>query len=257
MSGRILGSNLLKAASIVSETTTSGYPAKNLVNGRTSNQAGFTYGTTGEVVFDLGASVNYSGKTLGIGIAKHNLGSTTSTLSIAFSADNSTYSSATSFNMTTNFPQILTLTYSSSFRYVRFRVTNHDSQAYVSDLTFNELIDTKSGQQSGYVSPFWAFNDEVVSSVTRTGELAGLTFITKPRQFKINLQKLELSDFSILTTLTNMILSGPFYFRWATTEDDGIDGEVAFCWIKNKMMQIKYDSVTTVGTSFDCEGIVW
>lgn len=257
MSGRILGKNLLKASGIVSEVTTSGYPAKNLVNGRTSNQAGFTYGVTGEVVFDLGSSVNYSGKTLGIGIAKHNLGNTTSTLTIAFSADNSTYSGSTSFNITTNFPQILELSYSSSFQYVRIRVTNNDSQAYVSDLTFNEVIDIQSGQPVGYSSPFWSLGDEVISNVTRGGELAGVTIINKPKQFKINISKVDMADTVVMPALLNIMFAGAFYFKWATLSEDGIDGEVTYCWVKNKMPQIKHDTVTTVGTVIDCEGIVW
>lgn len=248
----ILGSNFLSGATILSSGADASYPAANMVDGRTNTQAGFLAGATRVVVFDLGIAKESDA----IGIAKHNLGTVGATVFIETSPDNSNWWSRFTLAFTNDAVRWARQTPSQTHRYVRVSISGHSGTAYISDLTFGKNIETTTGQPIGYVAPYDGFKTQVISNVTRGNELAGLTLVSRPKEFKIHIEKVAREDFDAFADLIySAVTDGPFYFKWATltSSDGGIDGKSAFCWLKT-MPQAKYDGTTTRGIVIDCMG---
>lgn len=255
MAGRLLGLNYLRSgqATITSSSNIiSGYPAANMVEGRTSTQTGFTANTTGEVVFDFGSTRNVTA----FGIAKHNLASVGATLNIAVSTNNSSYTTAYNAAVSSDAVDYQEFSQSHACRYVRVRVSGHTAAAYIGNLTVGEFVSTGSGQKIGFVAPFWAFRDEIVSSVTRGNDLSGYTVIKKPREFKLNIDFVALDNEGVYAYLLNAINVGPFYYKWAVASEDGINAANVYAWPKSGYPNLRFDTHYTRAVSLDCLGIV-
>lgn len=251
MSSRILGSNLLSDATIVSSDADAAYPATNMVDGRTNRQAGFLTGATRQVVFDFGADTEING----CGIAKHNLGSVGATIDIETSDDNATYYSLFAEEITSDDVQYFEAASSHNRRYLRVTISGHGGTAYISNLTIGLVINTLTGQPVGFVDPIDAHNDQITSNITRGNELAGISIISRPKQFKISARNIPASTFDdIAARIYEVVRSGPFYFKWAVTAEDGYDGRPAFCWIRDKMPDTKWDGPASKGMTIDVMG---
>lgn len=253
MSGRILGNNYLKGATILSSNAESGYPAANMVDGRTNRQAAFAVNASPRVVvFDMLSAFNCSA----VGVAKHNLASVGASLLVEVSADNSTYSTLIDEAISSDGVLYFEPETSRTGRYVRVSVSGHDDTAYISDITVGDSVSILCGQPVGFVSPYWGYKDQILSNITRGNELAGITVINKPREFKISLSKIAIADEQVFYDVETATKSGPFYFKWAVLDEDGIDGEAAFCWLKNSFFSTRFDSFVTRGATIDCMGFV-
>lgn len=253
MSGRILGNNYLKGATVLSSNAQSSYPAANMVDGRTNRQAAFSVNASPRVVvFDMLSSFAVDA----VGIAKHNLGSVGASLLVEVSADNSTYTTLIYEAITSDSVLYFEAAAAITGRYVRVSVSGHDETAYISDITVGAFVSVISGQPVGFVSPYWGYKDEVRSNITRGNELAGITVINKPREFRISISKVALADEAVFYNVEAATRAGPFYFKWATLDEDGIDGEAAFCWLKNSFFSTRFDSFVTRGATIDCMGFV-
>ncbi len=251
MSSRILGANLLAAATITSSGAASSYPATNMIDGRTNRQAGFLTGATRQVVFDLGTATEINA----MGIAKHNLGTIGATIDVETSSDNSTYYSIFSEEITSDNVLYFETATSHTRRYVRVSISGHGGTAFISDLTIGKYISTGTGQPVGFVDPVDAFNDQITSNVTRGNELAGISISAKPKQFKINARNIPASSFDAFAALVYAVVtSGPFYFKWAILAEDGYDGRPAFCWLRDKMPDSKWDGACSKGMTIDVIG---
>lgn len=250
MSGRILGNNYLKGATVLSSNAQSSYPAANMVDGRTNRQAAFSVNESPRVVvFDMLSSFAVDA----VGIAKHNLGSVGASLLVEVSADNSTYTTLIDEAITSDSVLYFEAAAAITGRYVRISVSGHDETAYISDITVGKYIDTTTGQPVGYIPPSRSWNDQIMSNITRGNELAGITIIPKPLEFKINIQKINSESGSIFPDINSVIRSGPFYFLWANSEEDNISASAVFCWAKSSF-KVRYDSYTTLGAVIDCMG---
>lgn len=257
MASRILANGFYLNAAIVTDETLSGFPASNLIAGRTNRQAGFEVGAARNVVFDLGADTTLTGITFGLGIAKHNLGTVAASVIIGVSDDNvpANFNTEQTFAITSDDVQYKEFSISGSWRYIRVRISGHTGNAYVSNLSFNVPLIFPGGQPVGFVDPVEGFKDEIRSNVTRGNELAGLSVISRPKEFRISSNKVNTGDFdTFAASLYDIVAAGPFYFKWATTAEDGIDSRPAFCWLKDKMPATRFDTATTKSMSFDCMG---
>lgn len=251
MSSRILGGNLLASATITSSGADASYPAANMVDGRTNRQAGFLTGATRQVVFDLGIAQEVNA----LGIAKHNLGTMGATIDIETSDDNSTYYSLFSEEITSDDVQYFEAGTSHTRQYIRVSISGHGGTAYISDLTIAKYISTTTGQPVGFVDPVDAFNDQITSNVTRGNELAGISITARPKQFKINARNIPAAGFDAFAALVySVVTAGPFYFKWAVMAEDGYDGRPAFCWLRDKMPDTKWDGAASKGMIIDVMG---
>lgn len=256
MASRIMGGTLSRAATVVSSGALSTHPAGQMLDGRTSTQAGFAIGAAREVVLDLlnEKSIN------AFAIAKHNLDSVAATIAV-YSGTSSTgpwtlqgsivFTSAISTSA-----HHCDFVSTVSTRYIKVAISGHVGTAYISDFTVGEWINTTTGQPVGFITPYWAQTGRVTSNVTRGNELAGLTIESGPREFKIYIQRVEYFGGlePIAQSIYNAITTGPFYFLWATAEDGFPDAALSFCWLKSSVPQIKWDGFTTTGLTIDCQG---
>jgi hypothetical protein len=255
MASRILPIGLYNGATVLSETTLSGFPASNMLNGKTNYQAGFEVGADRSVVFDMGESINLTGVSLAVGIAKHNLFTVTASIVLAGSADNVSYTTISTLTPASDGVQYWPVTISASYRYIRITVTGHGGNAYIANFSFGTPVVFPSGQPSGFVDPTQGFRDDVRSNVTRGNELAGLTIISRPKEFKISANKVPFADFDTFADqLFSAVSAGPFYFKWANTTEDGIDAAPAFAWLKDKMPASRWDGILSKSLNFDCMG---
>lgn len=250
MSSRILGNNYLRSATITVSGADAAYPASNMVDGRTNTQAAFLTGATRDVIFDLGSSREINA----FGCAKHNLADVGANITVQTSTDASTWNTRFLEIPLTNRVFMLWTT-SVTHRYVRVRISGHTGTAYISDVTVGKVVDTADGQPVGFVEPLYAYTDEVRSNITRGNELAGITIVSKPREFKINVSNTDYSS-PIIDNIVTAVTTGPFYFQWANGTEDGIHGRAAFCWLKNRMFQTRFDTIRTRAATIDCMGFV-
>lgn len=255
MSSRILGASWLKSATITAEDTMTGYEAYKMSDGRTSSQAGFAVGASRVVTYEYASGLDITTSSIAVGVAKHNLGTRTANLLIEVSEVAGVWETLLNQAFTSNSPQVFEVTTTLSvWNYVRVTVSDHGGSVYISDLTIGEYVDTTRGQPVGFVVPAYAFRHEVRSNITKGNELAGLTIIKKPKEFKINIEHVDTFTLApIILKILNIIDDGPFYFKWANTAEDGYDGSVAFCWLKT-YPQVRYDGLTTRATTLDCIG---
>lgn len=253
MAGSILGASLLASASIVSSDALSGYPATNWSDNRTTTQTGFATGATRRVVYDFGAAQTFSA----VGIAKANVHTASADLVVEGSANGSTWTEVFSKSYSSIFDQVIYEEFTPvNYRYVRLSFSGHTGTLYISDLTLGAHLKIK-GQPSGWTEPKNAHKDQIVSNVTRGNELAGLSFYSYPKEFKIHIANLTISESDALAwPLGIAVLSGPFYFKWANASEDGIDGAPAFCWLKNQLPQSPWSSLNRIDITIDCMGFV-
>lgn len=255
MAGDILGNNKLWSADIEgTPDSLSTHPAENMTDGRTNTQAGFATGADRHVIYDFGADVTIDS----VGIAKHNLGSTGCTITLATGPSfEGPWTDFYSASPETNSVFFDWFGDDETLRYMRVSFSGHGGTVYVSDLTVGYSFSITVGQPVGWVTPFNAYPGEMTSNTTRGNELAGLTMMPTSRDFRIHIEKIWWEDAgAIHDAMQSVLENGPFYFKWANTFEDGIDGGPAFCWLRGKMPQIKWDSSVTRGMIADCRGIV-
>ncbi len=218
MAGFILWENHLRGATIVSESTLTNFGASNMVDGKTSTQAGFAGGATRSVPFDLGTAKPVDT----ICVGRHNgIDSTSAFVRLYGSDDNISYSSvslAVSINTRTKF-NYLSFT-PASYRYYRVDVTSlgNNIDLYIADVSIGEKLDLERPQKHGFIPPEFADGDQIISNVTRGQNLAGITVKPGLKKVKFNLFYYSESFFTRWLDFTESVKRYPCYIEWDDIE---------------------------------------
>lgn len=247
MAGIIAFNNYLRGASVVSEATISGFPFANCVDGRTSTTTGFATGATRSVVLNFGSS-----KSIGaIGFARSNLFARGATLTFAGSADNVSYTDFSTITPAADIVRLQTLGAPVSYQYVRVSVSGHSGDVYVSDIYAGDYLALPSNVDRNFAPPEYSDNDEIISNLTYTNDLAGLIIQPKLKnaQFKFDTIETTWID-EYWPAFSASIKRYPFYWIWKT-------GKRAFyCWPEKSIGSLKYSSDGKfLSVSFKVEGI--
>lgn len=231
--GYILCENVLRSATITSESTIANFPIASALDGRTATNAGFDDAADREVVFDLGAAISID--TLAIG--RNNL--STKTVTIAGSSDNVSYTNITGFISITTSSKVYSKKLASpvSYRYYRLTVGSGVQDGYIADIALGQAVDLERSQKHGFIKPEFAEGDRIIPNVTEGNNLAGLYVKQGFKRCKFSLFYYTASFFTTnWQTIINEMKSYPIYIVWDTPET-----ELPFyCWAYSKMPEPSY-----------------
>lgn len=247
MAGIIAFNNYLRSAAVVSEATISGFPFANCVDGRTSTTAGFASGATRTAIINLGTSKSISA----VGFARSNLFARGATLTFAGSADNVSYTDFATITPAADVVTLQSLGAPVSYQYVRVSVSGHSGDVYISDIYVGDYLVLPSNVDQSFSPPEYCDNDEVISNLTYTNELAGLIVQRKLKTAQIKLDSVEPSWMEIhWLDFAASVKRYPIYWVWKT-------GKRAFyCWPEKNIGSPKYaQSGKYFAISFKVEGI--
>lgn len=239
-----LHNNILRAATVVSEATISNFGFANCIDGRTSSQMGIASGATRDVILDFGSARAFTH----CAFASHNLSG--STLTLAGSSDNSTYTTVSTISPSSNVVQCHEFT-SASYRYLRLRFTGMSGSVYISDLFVGTALELPYGMPVGFVPPEMSDQDAIDTNMTGNGAVAGISVTRKPKKIKVQLQDYESSwfDSSWPSFSANSKLY-PFYFLWAPGK------RAAFCVPDGKIGDVAHTYHTRMTITLSLEGFV-
>lgn len=203
--------NILRASTVtvVSEDTETGNEFANCIDGGTWSKMGLLSGATRDVVIGLGGSTSFNY----FCAANHNLSG--STLVIAGSNDNSSYTDIQTINFTNNTVQAIEIT-QSSYSYVRFRFSGMAGTVYIADMWLGVALEIPEGVPVGFVPPEQYDDDEIRTNITGAGALAAIDVKTNPKKCQFDLKDIESSWFSAnWVSLLEGMKQYPAYFLWA------------------------------------------
>lgn len=242
MPGTIGINNYLKTATFVSQETISGFAMDKAIDGRTNTQAGFDSGANRVVVIDFGSLKAISA----IGIARHNAGSVGATLTFAHSATvGGTYTDFhviepvdnsivwDTFNVN---PDLSYITDEITARYIRLTVSGHSADLYIADLYVGEKLDLPDNTDDGLVGYEWCDNDEIITNLTYTNELVGITTLAKLPTAVLKMNNVLPSW--MRTYYAGVIVAlktAPIYWRW---KEYGVSA--FYCWPQKNTGQPRY-----------------
>lgn len=239
-----LHSNILRAATVVSEATIANFGFANCIDGRTSTQMGLASGATRDVVIDFGSAKAMTH----CAFAHHNLSG--ATLTMAGSADNSSYTTIATITPSNNYVQVHEFS-SASYRYLRLRFSGHSTAIYISDLFVGIALELPYGMPFGFVPPELSDQDAIDANMTGNGALAGISVTTKPKKCKVSLQDYESSWFdSYWSAFASNAKLYPFYFLWAPSK------RAMFCTVDGKIGDVAYSNHTRLSHTLNLEGFV-
>lgn len=215
----MLWENVLRNATIVSEQTLSNFGAANMLDGKTSTQAGFAGGQQSDVIFDTGEATTVD--TLCVG--RHNgRDSTSMFVKVYGSDDNISYTYLTligslSLRETFNYGLITT---PQTYRYFKIEVTSlgPDIDAYIADISLGVRLDLERSQKHGFTPPQFADGDQIIPNVTRGQNLAGLTVKQGLKRVKFDLFYYQESFFNRWLEFTDSVKRYPCYILWDDAE---------------------------------------
>lgn len=229
MAGVILYNNLLRSATITSETTITNFGIAHALDGRTSSQAGFQSGADRDTVFDFGSATSVDC----VAFARHNFNTANATITISGSADNVSYTTLTTATFTDDMVYTKAFT-SASYRYIRVRVNATASNAYCSDIYIGEKLDLERSQKHGFIKPEFADNDKVIANTTLGQNLAGITIQQEMKSVRFDLFYYTAAFFAVWETLAATMKSYPIYIVWNDNE------QPFYCWPKSKIPNPAY-----------------
>lgn len=247
MAGIIAFNNFLRSATVVSESTETGFPFSNCIDGRTSTTAGFESGATRTVIVDFGSARTMSA----VGFARSNLATRGATITFAGSSNNVSYTDFAAISPASDIVTLQALGSSVSYRYVRISVSGHSGDVYISDIYVGDHLVLPSNADQSFAPPEYCDNDEVISNLTYTNELAGLIVQRKLKTAQIKLDSVEPSWMeSHWLDFAASVKRYPIYWVWKT-------GKRAFyCWPEKNIGSPKYaQSGKYFAISFKVEGI--
>lgn len=239
-----LYNNLLRAATIVSEATITNFGFAKALDGGTSTQAGFASGANRDVILDFGSAQTFDH----LAVAAHSLSGTT--LTIAGSSDNVSYTDIDAVTFSNNYVQIHEID-QGNVRYVRLRFSGMPTSVYVSDIFLGEALELPYGMPQGFVPPEFGDQDTVETNMTGNGALVGITVTRKPKRSKVQMQDYESSWFaSNWSALIASLKLYPAYFLWAAGQ------RAFFCTLQKQAPQPQYSTNTRQSCTLDLEGFV-
>lgn len=257
MPSAIIANNIIDNAdvTVVSQSTISGSAFTRAIDGRLTTNAGFASGATRIVVIDLGSERSFNA----VGLARHNFAAVGCTLEIY--TGTSTTSSTTTLLATiepdTDYVIWEDVGAQITDRYLYLYFSGHSSAAYLGDIVIGTVLSFGTGQPVGFVDPVLASNDEIIGNVTRGGFVAGTTYRPRPKRFSISIRNQTATWFEEnWPTVLGALRRGPFYFRWADT-DDGFSTakRPAYCWVRKEIDSPQYSSQRHCSVSIEVEGI--
>jgi len=247
MAGHIAFNNYLRAATVVSEATIAGFPFANAVDGRTSTTVGFAVGATRTVTLNFGVAKSISA----VGFARSNLAARGATITFAGSSDNVSYTNITAIQPTADVVRLEAFNSSVSYQYVRISVSGHSGDVYVSDIYVGDHVVMPSNVDSSFAPPEYCDNDEVLSNLTYTNELAGLIVQRKLKNAMFKFDAIEPSWMAAQwASLTAALKQYPIYWVWKS------GARAFYCWPEKTIGAPKFSQGGKyVSVSFKVEGI--
>lgn len=247
MAGVIAFNNYLRDATVVSEATEAGFPFSNCVDGRTSTTAGFETGATRSVVLNFGTAMDISA----VGFARSNLAANDATLTFEGSADNVSYTTITAITPTADVVRLDLLASTASYQYLRVSVSGHSGDVYISDIYAGDHLVLPSNVDSSFAPPEYCDNDEVLSNLTYTNELAGLIVLRKLKNAQFKFDSIESSWMAEnWADMAAAIKRYPMYWVWK------YGARAFYCWPEKNIGAPKYaQGGKYFSVSFKVEGI--
>lgn len=229
----ILYNNILRnAPTLLTDNTAAGYPFANCYDGNTSTQTGFT-GASQQVVMDFGTAQTIDA----LGIARHNLSTTSTTFLLEGSSDNISYSTVTSVTPTSDSVVYKEFT-SANYRYYRITVSPTGT-LYLSNIFIGQRLDLERSQQGGFIKPTFADMDEVIANYTRGNNLLSITANSRPSNVTFRLDYYTASFFTNWLAVVAAMKEHPVYILWSDTE------QAMYCWPARNIPQPRYSNNVT------------
>lgn len=248
MAGIIAFNNHLKTATVFSETTESGFPFSNCVDGRTSTTVGFEVGATRTAILNLGSAKSITAA----GFARSNLFATGATITLAGSSTSGgTYTDFATFTPT-NSRAMFTTFGAVSWQYVRVSVSGHSADVYISDIYVGDYVDLPANVDSNFAPPELSDNDEVISNLSYTKELVGIVLKQKPRSAQFKFDALEQSWIDTYWGgFVESAKAAPFYWLWKS------GAQPFYCWPEKSIGGVKFaNGGKYLSVSFKVLGII-
>lgn len=229
--GGICYDNILRSGTIISENTIADFRAANAYDGKTSSQMGVTAGGDRDLIIDNGSAVEIDT----LCFARHTLGASGGSIQVAGSTNNSSYTTLFTVN-----PADDNVTFSAqssyTYRYYRIRVTGHSHNTYFADIFLGKRLDLQRSQKHGFIKPEFADGDQIISNITRGGNLAGLSVKTGVKRAQFDLFYYTASFFTEWADLVSTMKQYPIYIVW-----DSSNAQLPFyCWPTKNIPQPKY-----------------
>jgi len=238
MAGRILYNNLLRSATVLSDTTATGFGPSNSLDGRTSTFSKMAAGTDQNIVYDFGSAKSFDS----FALARHNFGANTY-ITVQGSADNITYTNIiTSVNVIYD-KNIFKDLGSQSYRYVKILWTDTSQEMVFADVFIGPSLELQRSQLHGFTRPGLSDGDSVIANVTRGKELAGLTIRPNPERVRFTMPYYTSAWLSEFISLRDTMKEYPIYMIWDITRSETpfTGGEPAFyCWPTKSLPAPKY-----------------
>lgn len=230
---------------VLTDDTIANYGIANAYDGRTNTQAGFT-GTDQEIVLDFAAAETIDA----IGLARHNLGTDSGTLTLESSTDNVSYTVRATISPSDD-KVTLTEFASVSARYWKIKVTA-GSTVYIADIFLSEKLALERSQRFGFLKPEYSDNDKVTPNVTRGNNIVGIDVQQKPKRVVFNLFYYSAAWFSVWSELVSEVKLHPVYILWADSE------QAFYCWPNGAIPKPVYSAQVTnrYTVALDMQGFI-
>lgn len=236
--------NLLRGVTVVSEATLANFTLVKGTDGRTSSQVGMASGATRDIIVDFASAQTFTH----FALANHNLSGTTVTL--AGSSDNSTYTTVATISVANNYVQTHEFA-SATYRYLRLRFADHTANIYASDIFVGTALALPYGLPFGFVPPEQSDQDAIDVNMTGNGAIAGISVTRKPRQCKVQMQDYDSSWFeSNWAAFVASLKLYPAYFLWAPAK------RAMYFVIDGKVGDLPYTNHTRQSITLSIEGFV-
>jgi len=231
--------NFLRAATITTDQSISGFGAANALDGRTSTHAGYAAGTR---------TVSFSFASGGVGyiaVGKNNFGDSGATVSV--------YSGGVlrgSHTFTKN--QVYMWTFAQTAATTCSFVISGSSDSFVCDLACGSVIETPKLMQVGFEPPRFSDDDEILANYTMGSELNGISVRAKPKKTSIELRDFHYSWFDDNWDLfMRKSKNYPFYFLFSPVDRPH---DAFYCWHSKSLGSVKYSKRTYQSVTLNVEG---
>ena len=245
--------NLVTRDNIESDEEAAGYPATNLANPSTALPWKGETTSTQYITIDLGgADANY------VGIARHNLGSGETVVSVEVSDGESPAAwteIASEFVPGTDGPLIIPFG-TETPPAIRIKLRPGSAVPQIAVIYVGNLLRLPRGVQPGIIPPTWAANDTAVTAISESGDYLGAVTIRRSLSYSVAVQYLNYGWWN--TTMPGFIEHArarrPFFFAWLPAS---YPDEVGYAWTQSDIRpdaQLLAEGVV-VGFSMDLRAV--
>ncbi len=241
MVGRILYNNLLRSAAATGETTASGFPSSQALDGRTTTFCKLPSGTTQLVTWDFGSVKTFDS----LAFARHSFDDNTN-INLRISSNGVDWTDiVTTWVPDTTGKNIFIDLGSQSYRYVRLAITDLTKDMTFADVFIGPSYNLDRSQKHGFIRPGLSDGDTIESNVTRGQELAGITLRRGVEKITYRLHYYSSNWLGEFLSLKETMKQYPVYIIWDTSRAEvpfqGNGGEPAFyCWPDGKLPEPRY-----------------